>query len=159
VKEFLKSVNIWWKYKHKFGGMFFRLTVYFSFTSHYITAAHQCNSNNTAMTLFTAVQEGPRPTIKTTWTSWNWQRNFLQNIFTLCDRVSISRRHRVIGSVRRWMNCTDRRTDGHADGLRAMLNVVRMGCIMRCAKFPRRLCHVDWLGSCSRRSSCPCPSR
>jgi len=29
VKEFLKSVNIWWRYKQKFGGMFFFwLTVY-----------------------------------------------------------------------------------------------------------------------------------
>ena len=23
VKEFLKSVDIWWRYKQKFGGMFF----------------------------------------------------------------------------------------------------------------------------------------
>jgi len=28
VKEFLKSVDIWWRYKQKFGGMFFWLTVY-----------------------------------------------------------------------------------------------------------------------------------
>jgi len=27
VKEFLKSVDIWWRYKQKFGGMFFWLTV------------------------------------------------------------------------------------------------------------------------------------
>jgi len=27
VKEFLKSVNIWWRYKQKFGDMFFWLTV------------------------------------------------------------------------------------------------------------------------------------
>ena len=28
VKQFLKSVDIWWRYKQKFGGMFFWLTVY-----------------------------------------------------------------------------------------------------------------------------------
>jgi len=28
VKEFLKLVDIWWRYKQKFGGMFFWLTVY-----------------------------------------------------------------------------------------------------------------------------------